>query len=201
LLLVEAARCLHGLQMGEGFDGTPAPIVRRLDPTAFGLFDEIRQDAMCKSREHHGLAAGWHGKNPGRLLRLSLLYELLAWSCLGGLEPQRTSADSVARAGAFLDYCGGMLDRVTGGLALTPAESDAAKIAHHLQKTRPEQFNERELYRAPGFRWARETSRLTAAIAILERAGWIRRSCVAGKGRPRGDWQVSPYIVNARKPS
>ena len=36
------------------------------------------------------------------------------------------SADSVARAGAFLDYSGRMLARVTAGLAIGPAEADIA---------------------------------------------------------------------------
>jgi hypothetical protein len=198
--VLKAARNLRGLPMGADFHGAPTPIALRLDPGARGLFDEIRQDAMGKARNAHGLAAGWHGKNPGRTLRLALDYELLAWARLGGPEPRHVSADSVARAGAFLDHCGDMLDRVTGGLALTRAESDAAKIAHHLLKARPRQLNERDLYQAPGFRWARETSRLTAATAVLDRAGWMRRPPAAAKGRPRGDWQVSPHIVKAPVP-
>ena len=81
---------------------------------------------MARAREGSGFAAGWDGKNPGRLLRLALVFELLAWAVRGDAEPATVSADAVARAGAYLDYAGDMLHRVTAGLARTESEADAA---------------------------------------------------------------------------
>jgi len=63
--------------------GQPAPRALRLDGKAFELFDEQRQEAMRRARAASGLVAGWHGKNPGRILRLALVFELLAWAARG----------------------------------------------------------------------------------------------------------------------
>jgi hypothetical protein len=108
-------------------------------------------------------------------------------------EEVRTAADN--GAGAYLDYAAGMLDRVTAGLALTQAEADAAMIARHLLATRPVCLNERSLYQTAGFAWARASERRTAALAVLDREGWIRRPSAGAQGRPRGDWQVSPRLA------
>jgi len=197
-----AARRLRTLAMGTDDHGVPAPIALRLDDDgpAMRLYDDIRRDAMMHARSSHGLAADWAGKNPGRALRLALDYELLAWAARGddAPEPARVSADSVARAGSYIDYSNAMLDRVTGGLAIGRAEADAASIARHIfargPATQVAPLNERAIYQMPGYTWARDAERRTAALHVLDQAGWIRRPGATGHGRPRGDWQVSPRL-------
>jgi hypothetical protein len=199
-LLHDAARRLRGLAMGVDEQGSPAPRALRLEKDAFKLFDELRREAMARARTVGGLAAGWHGKNPGRALRLALVYELLAWAVRddGTPEPASVSADAVARAGEYIDYAAGMLDRITGGLAIGRAEADAAAIARNILATRSATFNERALYQTPGFAWARDAKRRAPGLAVLDRAGWIRRPAVGVAGRPRGDWQVSPRLWERR---
>jgi hypothetical protein len=198
-MLLDAAHRLRSLAMGADEHSAPAPIALRLDDDARQLFDEIRCDAMEKARSAHGLAAGWYGKNPGRALRLALVYELLRWGLHGDVQANTVSADSVARAGAFLDYAARMLSRVTAGLAIGQAEADAAAIARHLLATLPDRLNERQFYQTAGFAWARDGKRRAAALSTLERFGWIRPLDTAGQGRPRGDWQVSPRLKGAHR--
>jgi hypothetical protein len=174
--------------------GEPAPRLLRLDREALALFDELRREAMERARIARGLAAGWHGKTPGRALRLALVYELLAWAAVGGPEPGAIGADAVARAGGYIDYLGGMLDRVTAGLAIGRSEADAAVIARHLRAARPPAFNERALYQRPGWAWLRDAGRRVGALRVLADAGWIRAAERGESGRPRGDWQVSPRV-------
>jgi len=152
---------------------------------------------MEQARASRGLAAGWHGKTPGRALRLALVYELLAWATGGGAEPRTVTADAMARAGGYLDYLGGMLDRVAAGLAIGEAEADAAMIARHILATRSPSLNERALYQRPVWSWLRKADRRTDALRVLDRAGWIRVAARAGSGRPRGDWEVSPRLWEA----
>jgi hypothetical protein len=196
-LLMTGARRLHSLDMGCDYHDIPAPTALRLDDDARALFDDARREWMTRAREGSGLAAGWAGKNPGRLLRLALVFELLKWAACGGGEPVTVSADAVARAAAYLDYSGAMLDRVTAGLAMTEAESYAAMIARHLLATRVMRLNERAFYQTAGFAWARKSERLKAALAVLDQACWIRRPATNGLGRPRGDWEVSPRLWGA----
>ncbi len=69
--LEKAARRLQTLKMDADCHGDPTLIPMRLDDKAFALFDEQRQEAMHRARASSSLAGGWHGKNPGRLLRLA----------------------------------------------------------------------------------------------------------------------------------
>jgi Protein of unknown function (DUF3987) len=194
-MLLTAARRLRALKMGADDYGAPAPIALRLDDNARKLFDEMRTDWMQRARRGSGLAAGWAGKNPGRTLRLALIFELLAWAASSGSEPPTTvSADAIVRAGGYLDYAAQMLDRVTAGLAIGQAEIDAATIARRLLATRPSRLNERELYQAAGFAWPRDHKRRATALGVLATMGWIRRHDPTGQGRPRGDWEVSPRL-------
>jgi hypothetical protein len=170
----------------------------RLDPDAFELFDELRREAMERARSSRGLAAGWHGKTPGRALRLALNYELLAWAGSDGTEPRVITADSVVRTGGYFDYLTAMLDRVTTGLAIGRAEADAAIIARHILADRPAAFNERALYQRPGWAWLRDAERRASALHVLAETGWVRAAARAGNGRPRRDWDVSPRLWEAR---
>lgn len=195
--LMMAARGLGEIPIDADDHAEAAPRALRLDPDAFKLFDELRQDAMARARSAHGLAAGWHGKNPGRALRLALVYEMLAWAVRGGPEPVSISADAVARAGGYLVYAAAMLDRVLGGLAIGQAERDAAIIARHILSAGCSELNERHLYQTAGFAWARDAKRRTAALRVLEEASWMRRAPSADHGRPRADWHVSPRLMEA----
>jgi len=206
-MLQSAARRLRTLAMGADDDGRPAPRALPLEHITFGLFDEQQQEARRHARASSGLVAGWHGKNPGRLLRLALVFEYLAWAALrdGAPEPTSVSADAVVRAGGFVDYAGAMLERVIGGLAITRAQADGAQIARHLlsiAQTAPvrgslKMLNERSLYQRAGFSWARNAQRRAEAIVVLRDASLLRRPQDDGQGRPRGDWQVNPRILEA----
>jgi hypothetical protein len=114
-----------------------------------------------------------------------------------GGEPRTVSADSVARAGGYLDYLAAMLDRVTAGLAIGQAEADAALIARYILDDRPSAINERALYQRPGWSWLRHAERRAAALRVLQEAGWIRAATPICTGRPRGDWEISPRVWEA----
>jgi hypothetical protein len=195
--LTTVVRRLSKLAMDGDPSGEPAPRVLRLDSDARKLFDELRREAMERARSSRGLAAGWHGKTPGRALRLALVYELLAWVGRGGAEPATVGADAVARAGGYLDYLAAMLDRVTGGLAIGRAEADAATIAREIVGSGLAQLNERDLYQRPGWSWLRDRERRAEAFRTLAGAGLIRQSERTGKGRPAGRWDVSPRLWGA----
>ena len=196
-MLMTAACRLRALALGADQHGAPAPIALGLDADARTLFDELRREAMTQARTSSGLAAGWHGKTPGRALRLSLVYELLAWAACRNVEPASVSADAVARAAGYLDYAANMLDRATAGLAIGRTEADAAAIARYLLATLARRLNEREMYQTAGYHWARDRERRTAALRVLNHAAWIRRPAGDGLGRPRGDWDVNPRLREA----
>jgi hypothetical protein len=193
-MLAKVAAKLYGLKMESAFDGEPVPKSIPLSAEALILFDDIRREATEEARAAHGLAAGWHGKTPARALRLALVYELLAWVTGDGLEPREISGDSMARAGAYLDYAEEMFERVTAGLLIEQAQADAAVIARHLRRSKVNVLNERELYQTKGFAFLRDRHRRESALRVLAEAGWIRRTRDGGTGRPRGDWEVNPDI-------
>jgi hypothetical protein len=195
--LISAARRLYRLEMDGHPPGELAPRILRLDPDALRLFDEVRREAMERGRSSRGLAAGWHGKTPGRALRLAIVYELLGWAGGAEGEPRAVSADAMARAAGYLDYAAAMLDRVTAGLAIGRTEADAAVIARYILATRGGALNERALYQRPGWAWLRDRTRRAAALHVLAEAGWIRPAAPAGRGRRPGDWEISPHLSEA----
>jgi len=192
--LSDAARRLHGLRMQANGVGEPVPVKLRLDRKAFALFDELQQEAKKRARSSRGLAGGWHGKTPGRVLRVALVFEMLAWAATGGPEPPMISANSMGRAGGYLDYLAAMFDRVTAGLSISREEADAAVIARHIILTRLDVLNERELYQQPGWSWLRDNGRRASALRMLEKAAWIRRPARPAGKKPRGDWDISPRL-------
>jgi hypothetical protein len=194
--LLSTARRLHGIAI-DGDPANPTPCILRLEDDARWLFDELRQEAMGRARSSRGLAGGWHGKTPGRALRLALVYELLAFGGGSGPEPRSVSADAMARAAGYVDYAAAMLDRVTAGLAIRRPEADAAVIARHIRATRATALNERELYQRPGWAWLRDGERRADALRVLADSGWIRPAASSGQGRPRGAWDVSPRLWEA----
>jgi hypothetical protein len=197
--LLATARKLRSLPMGSDNRGKLTPRMLELDSDARHIFEDLRRDAMKRAESMSGLPGGWAGKNPGRVLRLALDFELLAWTTRDDLEPTRVSADSVVRAGRYLAYASGMFDRVAAGLSIGRAEADAAVLARHLLVSCPAEINERQLYQTAGFPWAREAGRRASAFAVLEAAGWVRRKVAPAKGRRRGDWEVSPYIAETTR--
>jgi Protein of unknown function (DUF3987) len=200
LQLQSTADKLHALPMGTDLKGRPSPIALRLDDDAFCLFDEQQQQAKLQARSAWGLASGWHGKNPGRILRVAATFEHLSWAASRNGEPTPTnvSANSIARAVRYIRYASDMLERVLGGLAVGRADRDAAQIARHIAAAGPcaslNPLNERDLYQKRGFAWARDARRRAAALAVLKDVGWLRAAEADGRGRPRGDWSVNPRI-------
>jgi hypothetical protein len=194
---------LVNLDMPDDKSGTPAPRVRRLAGDAFALYQPLRRLAVEKSPTSRGIAGGWHGKTPGRLLRLALVYELLGWAGRGrGAEPLVVSLDAMERAGRYHEYAGKMLDRVIAGLSIEQAEADVAVIARGILAARDATLalNERALYQRAA--WLRDRVRRNDAFTLLAEAGWIRKpandpalfGANASGGRPRGDWDVNPKI-------
>jgi hypothetical protein len=197
-MLIVAMRRLHGLEMSADLDGQPAPKSVPLDREALALFDQMRMESMERARSTRGLAAGWHGKT-GRALRLALTFQMLGWTTTGvSAEPGVIEADTMVRAGLYLDYLGAMFDRVTAGLAVGQAEADAAIIARHILAEGLTTLNERALYRQSGWAWLRASERRAEALEVLVKARWLRPPAARpGQGRPAGDWEVSPKLQAA----
>jgi len=192
--LLTAAKRLYGLTMHPDQIADLSPRILRLSDDALRLFEEFRWEAMERARSSRGLAAGWHGKSPGRALRLALVFELLSFAAGTQEEPQSVSADAMARAAAYHDYATAMFDRVTAGLAISEAEEDAAHIARYILSTQSSLLNERNLYQQPGWAWFRKAEPRKNALHVLAEMGWIRSHFRVGQGRPRGDWDVSPRL-------
>jgi len=192
--LLDAFRRLRALDWDRDSNGEPAPKVLRLDAEALDVLDQIREEVATANRTDTGIIAGWRGKNPGRLLRLALVIEMLEMAARGGVEPEIITGETTRRAADFLDYATAMMMRAVGELAHTEAQRHAARIARLILAEKPSIFNERALYQREGFSDSRDKDRRTAAFGELQTAGWIRRANHARTGRPRGDWEANPCL-------
>ena len=137
---------------------------------------------------------GWRGKNPGRLLRLALVFELLQWAVAADAEPIVISREMTARAADFLDYAASMMSYVFQDLLVTDTERDAASLARFIKASGAPILNERKIYQKEGFHRLRVVQHRKSVFAKFVEAGWIRRADVPTGGRPRGDWEVNPKV-------
>lgn len=202
-VVVRAARRLAGLKMEEDDEGGLAPKFMHFSADAFAQLKLLRRAAIETSRASRGFAAGWHGKQPGRALRLALVYEMLHWAGSDDdLPPALISGDAMARAGRYLDYAAGMFDRVLAGSVIAEAEADAAEIARAIRakeigaadRDGVFKIHVRKLYRGKGWRWLRDSMRRDEAFHLLNEAGWIRDAAIGTKGRARVAWAVNPGV-------
>jgi hypothetical protein len=75
-----AFRALYSLPLVIDPDGVPQPAVLRLAKEAQGPFSAANMDCETRARNDRGLVAQFRAKGGGRILRLALVYELMAWT-------------------------------------------------------------------------------------------------------------------------
>jgi Protein of unknown function (DUF3987) len=188
---------LRSLPWAHDYDGREVPELLNVEDEGLQILQRMRQEIFRATKKGaRGILATWRGKNPGRLLRLALVYEFLDWSYSGaGAVPTMVRAESVRRAELYLQYCEAMLERVLGDLAYTEAQRDAAILAQFIFDTKPARINERQIYQQRGFHHLRDADRRKSVFAELAAAGWIRKDEASGKrGRSASDWEVNSTI-------
>jgi Protein of unknown function (DUF3987) len=188
--LIIAARRLHALKLKDPEPGgDPGPRHIRLSDNAFELLNRLHIETETTAQASTGIAGGWHGKSEERAIRLSVVYEYLAWAEKSGSEPEPTevSSDAMMRACAYVDYLTAMFERVTAGCAIGKHASDARAVAQHIIDKTITTLHPSDLYLKPGWRWLRDTGRREGAIQVLVKAGWLR----LGLGRM---WEVNPAV-------
>jgi Protein of unknown function (DUF3987) len=195
-----AFRRLFSLEVRE-----PSPVVMSLDDAAADAFQAWRVRHAASEREASGIFLSWLGKQPGYLLRIALVLELLDWSVRPELAvPARISASAVSRAIHLTDdYLKPMAERVFGDAALPQPERNAAMVARLIFAKRlgcesagAVIVNARELQRAklPGLRTA---DAVGAALDHLVDAAWLSpmsRRAGGSPGRQRLDYLVNPAL-------
>ena len=192
-----ALRRLHLLRLIPDDHGEYQPIVLRLSVKAADDFDAWRQQHSA-DEPSGGPFAGWWGKQPGIVLRLALILEMLWWSAAAE-TPEPTEISDAALGGAVVlvdELFKPMAARAFGDAALPQAERDAATLANWLIKTKPDWVNARQL-RRDAVAGTKDRARVKAAMELLAETGWLRHEPSRqgdSKGRLRDDWAVNPGI-------
>lgn len=195
-LLQSALSRLRALSLDETEHGAFQPRVVGLSEPGRVILDAVRREVWQANSADAGLTAGWRGKTPGRLLRLALVLEFLAWSVTGGPEPVVISDTAVRQAADYLDYATAMFERVLGNMALDTATRDAARAARWIAENKPATVNGRDVSKQPGLSRLRDTEVRRRAFAVLVETGWIRQALPApGVGRKPDSWEVNPAIA------
>jgi Protein of unknown function (DUF3987) len=193
--LLRAFRRLRSLEWDRDDGGAPVPDIIGVAEDGLYVLDQIRKESSEQSQG--GILACWRGKNPGRLLRLALVFEFIEWAAQpdGKSEPEIVSLASMNRAADYIDYLDAMMVRALGELAFSNAQRHAAPVARMILSTRPAEINERNLYQSAGFNELRDKELRGEVFDELEQAGWVRRKRLATGGRPSNNWEINPQLL------
>jgi hypothetical protein len=184
----KAFKALYDLPLVVDDDGVPHPAVLCLASEARSPFNAAKRDCERRARRERGLIGEWLGKSPGRVLRLALTFELMAWSLSGGAPSTSIGLDALERAICYFHYAEGMLRRTLAGLEPTRSAEDALAVAKQIVKQGWRHFTDNDVGREQGFRWfrgedAENKRRRDNALSVLSDAKAIRQDLVqTGRG-------------------
>lgn len=201
---VVALRRLAALGMAYGEDGLFCPVSVPFADDAASMFEQWRTENFAATNAATGRLAGHMGKLPGVVLRLALVLEHLWWAWGSDpIPPQVVTFRAVAGAAALVtDYFIPMAERAYGDAALPEADRMAATLARWIRRERPVSINTRDLIRFTRLPGLRTAEQVKTAVAALVEAGWLQPNPTRegdGKGRQRGDYNVSPIIVDGSR--
>jgi hypothetical protein len=183
-------------------DGNERPLLMKLDKEGQDILHQMRMRQYEVDRTGRALdiMIEWYGKNPGRLLRVAMMFELLTWVIERPDEepPVIISGKMMQLATDYLRYCESMLERCLAECGWVQEQRDAVLVARWILGTKSLLFSERDLYRTSGFKHLRDKARRRKALGEMQDAGWIepigsrpeQRKC----GRPSAYWKVNPAV-------
>ena len=204
----DAFEGLYGLPANVDEDGVPHPVILPLSSEAQDLFDQIDEDCTNRARSGRGAHARWLGKGVGRVLRLALAFELMAWALREDARPTEVSHDTLMRAWRYFRYAEEMFRRTAAGIEPGVSSSDARDIAETIVKRQADPdpqkkwgpiFTNSQIGRERGFNWFRGESQETKqrranALAVLADGGVIRPAqAVTGRGVIQ-KWEARPDL-------
>jgi hypothetical protein len=176
--LMHAFRRLRGLEMRDDGDG-PKPVIVTLDDVASDSFVGWMKERGASAPVGTGRFQAWHGKGPGRVLRLALILTLLDWAFDGVGHPSCEIRDEALVRAVFLhdEYFASHARRTFQDAALPEPERHARTIARWLASEpdgkQPKAVTLRGIYREKHLGvTGRDAAH--AAAQILVDAGWLR---------------------------
>lgn len=205
LLAITALKKLHRLTLvATEWGDALEPGIMQLDSSAANTFQQFRLENHRLQEKESGLFLSYLGKQPGLVLRLSLIFELLWWCAQPGegLLPTSISEAAILAAVEFsTHYLVPMAQRSLGRARLPKAEQDAYRIAKWIVSQNISAFNKRnDLQRNRGFHF-KNTQEITPALQVLLEAGWIQeRPHREGdrSGRQKADYVVNPRLFESK---
>jgi hypothetical protein len=196
LAIADAMMRLHLLTMAQGQDG-PEPIVIPLHRDAVQDMEAFARDMQRERGEVTGLMASAYGKARGLALRLSVVFEHLAWAGEASMAPP----PSCIGRGAFLsactfvsDYAMPMALRVYGDAAMPERDRKATALARWIVRHKLREVGTRAFARGAKPPGIHSSEDVRDAAAALVDAGWLLPMASGGPGRPKAAWAVNPRL-------
>jgi hypothetical protein len=163
---------------------------------AVAEFDGFMRDLHRETMNAEGLEAGWLGKGPGTVARLSAILTLLAWSDIGSpMAPELVTQPIVRDAvtlwrGYFRPHATAVFNQAGN----TDRDRDARRVIRWLRATRAREVG-REQIRIEALSYSVDAEGADRVIARLEAGGILRLAAVArARHRPAKRWQVNPAL-------
>ena len=171
------------------------PLVLRLEPEAFSLFDEFCGEHHTEADDQVGLLTGWYGKGAGTVLRLAGALHLLGEAEAGREMGADISAETIRRAAGFWsDYFQEHVKAAFATAGLSDKERRLRRAVAWMQRHPSTEVSVRQLHQE-AFAKTISTEDIASVAGDLSKLGVLRMTArTRGPGRPSSTWQVNPAI-------
>lgn len=174
-----------------------SPFFLPLSEEGAQLLQDFREKNYVKQESATGLYLSYLGKQPGLVLRLSLIFELL-WHCA---NPSATSISEISKSAVVAgcqfisEYLDPMTKRALGEISVNADFHRASLAARRIYNDGIPLINKRtHLMRS---KLCKSADQAQKVIDTLLEAGWIRAvesPEVITPGKTRGDYEVNPKL-------
>jgi Protein of unknown function (DUF3987) len=165
-----------------------------LSPKAVEVFELFRQIQHNEKKALDGREREWWAKSPAHVLRLAGTLSYLAWSWVGGAEPERIEVEFVDAAvrlvrGYFWPHSRAALRQI----GLNERHGNARRLLRWIRAHNRREISLKDARRdALGQSLdADETQELLDGLA---KAGWFRKTTTPTDGRSKHRWEVNPLL-------
>ena len=190
--IINALCRLIDLEAGNADEFAPRNVP--LSPEALTTFEQFRQLLHAHKGALDGREREWWAKGPSHVLRLSGTLAYLAWSIVGGPEPERVDHKSMeAAVDLWREFFWPHSRAALRQIGLSERHTNARRVLRWLKGHAKKEIGVKEV-RREALSQSLDANQTRQLLDGLAQSGWLRKHTGRTGGRPVHRWAVNPAL-------